>query len=58
MARADASVLKQLALEEYDERLAAIWEDVQRRLGAVMADLAAERTDSRSGDGTADRSDR
>ena len=46
LARADASVLHILALEEYDDRLLAIWNDINGRLRAVMEELKAERADS------------
>jgi hypothetical protein len=36
LAKADAGVLKQLALEDYDRRLASIWEDVYRRVSEVL----------------------
>ncbi len=45
LARADASVLRQLCMEEYDERLATIWRDITARVSRVLEDVAG------SGDG-------
>jgi hypothetical protein len=41
-ARAEASALRILLIEERDRRLAAIWADILRRLEAVLTEKRAE----------------
>ncbi len=44
LARADASALRILALEEHDNRLAEIWKDILRELDAILKDEETKAT--------------
>ena len=42
VAKAEASALTQLLIEERDQRLDTIWKDITRRVNAVLEDLREE----------------